>query len=101
MVVSLGDALPFAVHLEEEKNVGEIDSITPALFQDAHDGKGFFDEKNVDSRLEIVAAGNRVDVMVELLDRTVFELAVNATPARNVPVTVSRKPATPPFTSGE
>ena len=52
LVVRLGDALPFAFDLQEKKYVGEVDLAAPTLFEDAHDGKCFFEFQHVDARLD-------------------------------------------------
>ena len=66
LVVRLGDALPFDVDLQEKKDVREVDLAAPALFEDAHDGKRFFEFQHVDSRLEVLACADGIDVAVEL-----------------------------------
>ena len=55
LVVRFGDALPFAVDLQEKKDVREVDLVAPALFEDAHDSKRFFEFQHVDARLEVLA----------------------------------------------
>ncbi len=68
LVVRFGDALPFAVDLQEKKDVREVDLAAPALFKDAHDGKRFFEFQHVDACLEVLARADGIDVAVELLD---------------------------------
>ena len=79
LVVRLGDALPFAVDLQEKKDVREVDLATPALFEDAHDRERFFELQHVDARLEVLARADGIDVAVELFDAAALELAVEET----------------------
>ena len=60
LVVRFGDALPFAVDLQQQKNVREVDLAAPALFENAHDSKRLLEFKNVDARLEVVARAEGV-----------------------------------------
>ena len=66
LVVRFGDALPFAVDLQEKKYVGEVDLAAPTLFEYAHDGKSFFEFQHVNARLEVFARTDGIDVAVEL-----------------------------------
>ena len=79
LVVRLGDALPFAVDLQQQKDVREVDLAAPTLFEDAHDGKSFFEFQHVDARLEVLARADGIDVAVELFDAAAFELPVEET----------------------
>ena len=76
LVVGLGDAFSFAVHLEEEKDVCEVDAPAPSLFQDAHGCERLLDEEDVHVGLEVRAARDGVDIVVELLDGAVLQHAV-------------------------
>ena len=62
LVVRFGDALPFAVDLQEQKDVREVDLAAPALFENAHDGKSFFEFQHVDARLEVLASADGIKV---------------------------------------
>ncbi len=62
LVVRLGDALPFAVDLQEKENVGEVDLAAPTLFEDAHDGERFFEFQHIDPRLEVLARADGIKV---------------------------------------
>ena len=60
LVVRFGDALPFAVDLQEKKDVREVDRAAPTLFEDAHDRERFFEFQHVDARLEVLARAEGV-----------------------------------------
>ena len=79
LVVRFGDALPFAVDLQEKKDVREVDLAAPALFEDAHDGERFLEFQHVNPCLEILARADGVDIAVELFDAAALELPVEET----------------------
>ncbi len=78
LVIRLGDALPLAVKLHHQQDIREVNIAAPSFFQYAGDRQVFLDHQHIHTGLEVGVAGGGIHVVIELLDGTMLQHAVQA-----------------------
>lgn len=68
LVVGFRDAFPLAVEFEQKQEVGEVDSPSPPLFKNSHNGYRLLYGKDINAGIEVVAGSDSIDVVIELFD---------------------------------
>lgn len=76
LVVGFCHTFPFAIELQKQQEVCEVDSAAPSLFENAYYSYGLLNRQNVDTSLEINTGSDGVDVVIEPIDRAVFQNTV-------------------------
>ena len=79
LIICFSHTLPLAVHLQEQKHICKVDPVAPSLLKDTYYCQRFLNHKDIHSCLEVVSARDCIYIMIELLDRTVFQFAVQIT----------------------
>ena len=76
MIIGFSYTFPFTIDFQQKQIVGEIDTVSPALFKNTNHRQCFFHCHHINTCLECLAAADGIHVAVKLLNGTMFQFSI-------------------------